>query len=138
MASFIKAMFYGLPSSRSNAKDFDDRQHFYPFNGGKFGGNITFEMGGKSYKIERFFGKKSEKDDELKVYENGRETLALGAVAMTVECGVRLLTDYLDGDKYFRVHYSEQNLVRARCHLSLARKMIDRLEEMQKVVEKYL
>ena len=79
LASFIKAMFYGLPSSRSNAKDFDDRQHFYPFNGGKFGGNITFEMGGKSYKIERFFGKKSEKDDELKVYENGRETLALGA-----------------------------------------------------------
>ena len=79
LASFIKAMFYGLPSSRSNAKEFDDRQHFYPFNGGRFGGNITFELGGKTYKIERFFGKKSEKDDELKVYENGRETLALGA-----------------------------------------------------------
>jgi uncharacterized protein YhaN len=78
LASFIKAMFYGLPSSRINAKDFDDRQHFYPFNGGKFGGNLTFEMGGKTYKIERFFGKKSEKDDELKVYENGRETLTLG------------------------------------------------------------
>ncbi|MBQ3506234.1 MAG: AAA family ATPase [Clostridia bacterium] len=78
LASFIKAMFYGLPSSRVNAKDFDDRQHFYPFNGGKFGGNLTFEMSGKTYKIERFFGKKSEKDDELKVYENGRETLTLG------------------------------------------------------------
>ena len=78
LASFIKAMFYGLPSSRVNAKEFDDRQHFYPFNGGKFGGNLTFEMGGKTYKIERFFGKKSEKDDELKVYENGRETFVLG------------------------------------------------------------
>ncbi len=70
--------------------------------------------------------------------ENEKNTLALGAVAMTAECGVRFLTDYLDGDKYFRVHYPEQNLVRARCHLSLARKMIDRLDEMQKVVEKYL
>ena len=70
--------------------------------------------------------------------ENERRTLALGAVAMTVECGMRFLTDYLDGDKYFRVHYADQNLVRARCHLILARKMIDRLDEMQTIVEKYL
>lgn len=70
--------------------------------------------------------------------ENEKRTLALGAVAMTVECGMRFLTDYLDGDKYFRVHYADQNLVRARCHLILARKMIDRLDEMQTIVEKYL
>ncbi|MBQ8374383.1 MAG: aminoglycoside phosphotransferase family protein [Clostridia bacterium] len=69
--------------------------------------------------------------------ENEKKTLALGAVAMTVECGVRFLTDYLDGDKYFRVHYEDQNLVRARCHLHLARKMIERLDEMQAIVEKY-
>ncbi|MBQ8406703.1 MAG: AAA family ATPase, partial [Clostridia bacterium] len=44
LASFIKAMFYGLESYREKSKEFFDRQHFYPFDGGEFGGNITFEM----------------------------------------------------------------------------------------------
>lgn len=69
--------------------------------------------------------------------EDEKKTLALGAVAMTVECGMRFLTDYLDGDKYFRIHYEDQNLVRARCHLVLARDMIGHLDEMQAIVEKY-
>lgn len=66
-----------------------------------------------------------------------KQTLALGAVAMTVECGVRFLTDYINGDKYFRIHYPDQNLVRARCHLVLAKDMIANLDEMQKIVDKY-
>ncbi|MBR2903571.1 MAG: aminoglycoside phosphotransferase family protein [Clostridia bacterium] len=70
--------------------------------------------------------------------EAEKKTLALGAVAMTVECGMRFLTDYLDGDKYFKIHYPDQNLVRARCHLVLAKDMIQRLDEMQAIVEKYL
>jgi Ser/Thr protein kinase RdoA (MazF antagonist) len=69
--------------------------------------------------------------------EKENETLALGAFAMTVECGVRFLSDYLDGDKYFRVHYPTQNYDRARCHLIFARKMMERLEEMQEIVYKY-
>lgn len=72
LAAFIKAMFYGLPSVRANAKEFNDRKHFYPFSGGKFGGNITFETGGDTYRIERFFGKKSDTDDELTVYCNNK------------------------------------------------------------------
>ena len=71
LASFICAMFYGLPTYTARTKTFDDRQHFYPFDGGKFGGNLTFEMQGKTYKIERVFDKKSAKDDELKVYCDG-------------------------------------------------------------------
>ena len=69
--------------------------------------------------------------------EDEKRTLALGAIAMTVECGVRFLTDYLDGDKYFRIHYPDQNLVRAKCHLVLAQDMVKRLEEMQEIVNKY-
>ena len=34
MASFIRAMFYGLPTYTARSKTFDDRQHFYPFEGG--------------------------------------------------------------------------------------------------------
>ena len=69
--------------------------------------------------------------------EEERRSLALGAVAMTTECGVRFLTDYLDGDKYFRIHYPDQNLARAKCHLTLARDMVAKLDQMQEIVEKY-
>ncbi len=65
------------------------------------------------------------------------DTLAFGAFAMTVECGIRFLSDYLDGDKYFRVHYSEQNLDRVRCHLVYAQKLLEKLDEMQQIVYKY-
>ncbi len=70
LAAFIKAMFYSLPSDTASKK-FNDRRHYYPFNSGKFGGNLVFEMGGDTYKIERFFDKKSEVRDSLAVYKNG-------------------------------------------------------------------
>ncbi len=69
--------------------------------------------------------------------EEEKKTLALGAIAMTTECGMRFLTDYLNGDKYFRVHYPEHNLVRARCQLKLAQDMAGKLDQMQAIVDKY-
>ncbi len=66
-----------------------------------------------------------------------KESLALGALAMTAECGVRFLTDYLNGDKYFRIHYPKQNLARARCHLKLAQDMAAKLDIMSEIVKKY-
>lgn len=78
LASFIKAMFYGLDSYRKDTKEFCERLHFYPFDGGAFGGNLVFEHGGNTYKIERFFGEKSETADTLTVYCNGEETDTLG------------------------------------------------------------
>ena len=41
--------------------------------------------------------------------QNEKDTLVLGAFNMTIECGVRFLTDYLDGDKYFHVKFENQN-----------------------------
>ncbi len=67
-----------------------------------------------------------------------KETMALGAITMTVECGMRFLTDYIDGDKYFKVDHENHNLDRARCQLALAKDMINHLDEMQKIVEEYL
>lgn len=78
LASFIKAMFYGIPSVKANTKNFEDRQHFLPFESGKFGGSIVFEHNGAEFKIERFFDKKSSVKDELKVYKNGSLTDELG------------------------------------------------------------
>lgn len=70
LASFVKAMFFGLETRRERAKEFVDREHFCPFGGGRFGGNITFDYGGKRYRIERFFDEKSDVRDQCKVYCN--------------------------------------------------------------------
>lgn len=78
LASFIKAMFYGLPAARKGSK-FNDRHHFYPFGGGKFGGNLLFEKDGREYKIERFFDRSSGTRDSLKVYRDGNATDEFGA-----------------------------------------------------------
>lgn len=69
--------------------------------------------------------------------DNEKKTLALGAVTMSVECGMRFLTDYLDGDKYFKIDYADHNLIRSGCQLALAKNMLQNLGKMQKIVEKY-
>ena len=70
--------------------------------------------------------------------EKEKETLVLGAITMTIECGTRFLADYLNGDTYFRVDKINQNLHRARCQLKLALDMIDKEEKMNAIVKKYL
>ncbi len=67
--------------------------------------------------------------------KNEIDTLALGAIAMTLECGSRFLADYLDGDVYFHSSYDKQNLVRAKCQLKLAQDMISKLDKMEKIVK---
>ncbi len=52
-----------------------------------------------------------------------RETLSLGAKMMTLECGVRFLTDYLAGDVYFSVHRPDHNLDRCRTQFALVADM---------------
>ena len=78
LASFIKAMFYGLKGYKAGSTEFCDREHFYPFDGGTFGGNLTFVFQGKTYKIERYFGEKNSSGDSVKVYVGGEETDELG------------------------------------------------------------
>ena len=56
---------------------------------------------------------------------------------MTLECGIRFLTDYLDGDRYFRIHYPEQNLDRCRTQFKLVRDMEAQFEDMTAVIAKY-
>ena len=62
------------------------------------------------------------------------ELLPMGAKTMTMECGVRFLTDYLDGDHYFAVHRNGQNLDRARTQFKLVADMEKKWDEMQKIV----
>lgn len=65
------------------------------------------------------------------------DTLALGAVTITTEQAARFLGDYLGGDRYYRIHRPQHNLERARCQITLAQRMLDRMDEMEAVVRKY-
>lgn len=67
--------------------------------------------------------------------ETEKETLALGAITMTTECGLRFLTDYINGDEYFKVDYPTHNLDRSRCQLALAKDMIRRKSDMDAIVK---
>lgn len=58
----------------------------------------------------------------------------LGAKMMTYECGIRFLTDYLEGDVYFKTAYAEHNLVRARNQFALLRDMDAKTEQMDAII----
>lgn len=68
------------------------------------------------------------------ITENEARLLSYGAYLMTIECGMRFLTDYLNGDTYFATKYPEHNLVRCRTQLRLASQMEKSLPEMTKIV----
>lgn len=62
------------------------------------------------------------------------ENLAFSAKLMTLECGIRFLTDYLDGDVYFKTKYPEHNLVRARNQFKLVYEIEKHIDEMNEIV----
>ncbi len=63
--------------------------------------------------------------------------LAFSARLITLEQAIRFLTDYLNGDIYYKVHRSGHNLDRARTQIAMLRDMEDRFAQMQTLVEKY-
>ena len=63
------------------------------------------------------------------------ETLPMGAKMMTYECGIRFLTDYLQGDVYFRIHREKHNLDRCRTQLKLVYDMEQKWDEMAKIIK---
>lgn len=65
------------------------------------------------------------------------ETLPWGAKLMTLECGVRFLTDYLEGDTYFRIHRPEHNLDRARTQFALVADMEKKWTQMCDIVKEF-
>lgn len=60
--------------------------------------------------------------------------LPLAAKTMTLECGVRFLTDYLDGDHYYAVHRDGQNLDRARTQFKLVADMEQKFDKMKRII----
>lgn len=75
--------------------------------------------------------------------EEMRDTLTAGelelfpaaARLLTLECGVRFLTDYLNGDHYFKISRPQQNLDRCRTQFKLVADMENKLSRMQEITE---
>ena len=63
--------------------------------------------------------------------------LPWGARIITLELGIRFLTDYLEGDRYFRTAYPGHNLDRCRTQFRLLQDMEDHFAEMKAIVAKY-
>ena len=58
-----------------------------------------------------------------------------GAKMMTLECGMRFLTDYLSGDTYFKTAYEGHNLDRCHTQFKLVADMEKHWDEMKKIIE---
>jgi hypothetical protein len=64
--------------------------------------------------------------------------LPLGALVMTYELVIRFLTDYINGDTYFKILYPEHNIVRTRAQIKLLESLEAKLDEMNAFVESML
>ena len=60
LATFIASMFFGLPTIDSELISENARRHYNPWQGGDFGGSLTFELAGKQYIIQRDFSSEKE------------------------------------------------------------------------------
>ncbi|WP_346915336.1 phosphotransferase [Clostridium sp.] len=69
--------------------------------------------------------------------DNEIDMLPMGAKMMTLECGIRFLMDYLNGDNYFKIHRPDHNLDRARTQFKLVYDMEKKWIDMKKVIENY-
>lgn len=86
-----------------------------------------FDLYAKGY-IEGCGGKLTKKEMEL---------MPMGAKTMTFECGMRFLTDYLQGDTYFKIHRENHNLDRCRTQFKLVEDMEQKWDTMKEIVKKY-
>ncbi len=66
------------------------------------------------------------------------DLLAFSAKLLTLECGIRFLTDHLKGDVYFKIHREGHNLDRCRTQFKMVAEMEKQMAAMEDVVRKYL
>jgi Ser/Thr protein kinase RdoA (MazF antagonist) len=113
-----------------------------------FGDSIRFGCN-SSYEDEEDLSKVYFKMDMFEAYVKGylstmkniteveKNHLVDGAIMMTYECGIRFLSDFLNGDTYFKVHKPNHNLFRCRTQFKLVGEMERQRDLMQEIVNKY-
>lgn len=99
LATFIKVMFFGFANEGKRNDIENERKRFKPWQGGVYGGQITFEIEEKIYKVMRTFGAK-DKDDEFVLYD---QVTMLESNDYSSKIGEELLR--IDHDSFCRTVY---------------------------------
>lgn len=66
------------------------------------------------------------------------ELLPYASIMLTLECGIRFLTDHINGDTYFRIHRENHNLDRCRTQFKLVAEMEKNLDKMKEIINSLL
>ena len=98
-------------------------------------GETYFYCSGSRFKVREHFADTGKPGGALTDAE--LDYLPWGAKLMTLECGIRFLTDYLEGDHYFHIQRPRQNLDRARTQFKLVQDMEENWDAMRTIVDKY-
>ncbi len=142
LATFIKAMFYGLNSSKHSINE-NERKKYRPWNSTeKFGGYVEFEWGNNSYKIERFFGAK-ESEDTVRLFDikTGKEfnnTENLGRRIFEIDEEGFLSTTYFS-QKDFQVKSNSSLTAKynSLCELEDSKDYDNAIEKLDSKIKKY-
>lgn len=118
LATFIKAMFYGINSSKRSVAE-NERIKYRPWNSTeRFGGFIEFEWGNKTFKLERFFGSKESEDSvRLIDVQTGK------SFTDTENLGERIFA--IDQDGFLSTTYFSQKDFQIKSNSSLTAKFND-------------
>ena len=120
LTAFIEAMLYGIGDTRKQSLEENPRKKYSPWQGGKFGGSLTVEVGKKRYVIERSFGARPA-DDTFRLVDadTGNES---GDYAENI--GESLFG--IDRDGFLRtVFLSERNLQGKNDNKTISAKLSD-------------
>lgn len=115
---FGDAMRFGAASGAEDEKDLD---------------KIWFDLEKFEQFTKGFVGEMKETITKKEI-----ELLPISVLLMTYECGTRFLADHINGDEYFKIHREGHNLDRALTQFKLVYDIETKLEEMEKIVRKYI
>ena len=123
LSVFIKAMLYGLDDTKKTSLDENERKRYLPWQGGSFGGWLSFSALGGEYRIERTFGQKAS-DDTFMLYnlDTGKPTQVFSDKIGEEIFGI-------DSDGFERtVFLSEKNLSGKNTNQSISAKLSNIVE----------
>ena len=125
LAVFIKAMFYGLPTTSRRSLDENERKKYTPWQGGAFGGSLEFETARGKFRIERFFAAK-EANDSFALFDL---TTNKPSAAYSANLGEELFG--IDADGFERSTYlSQRMLADGKDNSSISAKLTNLLDDV--------
>ena len=120
LAAFIEAMLYGIGDTRKQLLDENPRKKYNPWQGGRYGGSLTVEVGKRTYTVERSFGVRAS-DDTFRLID-----AATGKDSSDYRENIGESLFGIDRDGFLRtVFLSEKNLQGKNENKSISAKLSD-------------